>query len=505
MLRILRQGQKWIVGFVVIGVGFVFAFVFGSGGGTFDAPQGGPGIVLQVEERIYYTRDVQLRVDQITRSQRDALGAAFDGDAARDQIRDQAANILLRTTLLAREAERQGLSASQDEVRTIIRSIPGFVDANGAFNPGVQDNIERQYGTAARFETTIRDELLALKAQRLIRGMAHVTEAEARSALLYRLETAQLAIVRLDGEGASEDIEVPDEEVQALLAEAPDRIQQAYDDRLAEFDKPERIRARHILLRVPGSADDAAKAEIHSTLVAARARIEGGEDFAAVANEVSEDGSAAQGGDLGEVPRGRMVAAFEEAAFDLEVGVVSDVVETPFGLHLILVEEKLAPETISFQDAREQIAREEVTKEHATAAARTTGEEIAALIQGGGSLVDAARERELSILRPSPITRRPDGYVPELGFAPDVMDAAFARQSGADPTLHEVQDGQAFALIEVLARTTPSDEELAVQLEIERERMLEGRRYELEAIWLEARRKELDDAGLLTFDLSSLR
>ncbi len=505
MLRILRQGQKWIVGFVVIGVGFVFAFVFGSGGGTFGTPQGGPGVVLQVEDRVYYTRDVQLLVDQISESQRQALGAGFDVAAARDQIVDQAANLLLRTTLLAREAERQGIAASSDEVRGIIRAIPGVAGANGGFDPGFKSSVESRYGSAARFEFVIRDELLALKAQRLIQALAQVTEAEARAAMLYRLETTQLAIVRLDGTTAADESEITDEAVEALLADAPERIQEAYDARLAEFDKPERLRARHILLRVPASADDATKAEVRSRLGATRARIEAGESFEAVATEVSEDGSADQGGDLGEFPRGAMVSAFEEAAFSLEVGVLSDIVETPFGLHLIRVDEKLAPETISFQEAREQIAREEVAEERALTQARAVGEEIAERIRAGSSLVDAARERELAISRPSPITRRPDGYLPELGFAREVLDAAFSRESGADPTLYEIQDGEAFVLIEVLARTTPSDEEIAAQLELERDRMLEVRRFEIEAAWLESRRKELEEAGLLTFDLSSLR
>ena len=505
MLRVLRQGQKWIVGFVVIGVGFVFAFVFGSGGGTFGGPQGGPGVVLQVEDRVYTTRDVQLTIDQITESQRQALGSAFDADAARDQIIDQAASALLRTTLLAREAQRQGIEASTSEVRGVIRSIPGVMDARGAFVPGFQANVEQRYGSAARYEAIVRDELLALKAQRLIGSTAQVSEAEARAALLYRLETSQIAIVRLDGTTPPEDLEIPDEEIQALLAAEPERIQVAYDSGQSEFDKPERVHARHILVRMPPTADDEAKALARSRIDEARARIEGGEEFAAVASDVSEDGSAAKGGDLGEFPRGAMVSAFEEAAFSLEPGVLSDVVETQFGLHLILVDEKLAPETVSFQEAREQIAREEAAKDQAREIARKTGEQLAEVVRAGGSLVDAARERELSILRPSPITRRPDGYVPELGLAPDVMDAAFSREAGGDPTLYEIQNGRSFALIEVLARTTPSEEELALQLDIERERMLEVRRYETEYVWLEARRKELEDAGLLTFDLSSLR
>jgi parvulin-like peptidyl-prolyl isomerase len=89
------------------------------------------------------------------------------------------------------------------------------------------------------------------------------------------------------------------------------------------------IRARHILL------DTRAEAEV------VLKNLEEGEDFAALAEELSKDpGSAELGGDLGWFPRGQMVPEFEEVAFSLEPGELSDVVETPFGVHIILVEER---------------------------------------------------------------------------------------------------------------------------------------------------------------------
>jgi hypothetical protein len=104
------------------------------------------------------------------------------------------------------------------------------------------------------------------------------------------------------------------------------------------------IRARHILLRIPADAQPAQREELRQQAEALRARAAGGEDFAALAREHSQDpGSAARGGDLDYFGRGRMVAPFEEAAFALEPGQVSQVVESPFGYHVIKVEDRRQP------------------------------------------------------------------------------------------------------------------------------------------------------------------
>lgn len=101
------------------------------------------------------------------------------------------------------------------------------------------------------------------------------------------------------------------------------------------------IRARHILLRVPPEATPAQRDSIRQLAESLRQRAVAGEDFAALATQFSQDpGSAAQGGDLGYFGRGRMVAPFEEVAFALQPGQVSQVVESPFGLHVIRLEDR---------------------------------------------------------------------------------------------------------------------------------------------------------------------
>ena len=100
----------------------------------------------------------------------------------------------------------------------------------------------------------------------------------------------------------------------------------------------DQINASHILLMYAGSERSSAtrsKEEAQSQIQAIEQQLQGGADFAALAREHSDCGSAAAGGDLGSFGRGQMVKAFEDAAFGLEPGDTSGVVETVFGYHII--------------------------------------------------------------------------------------------------------------------------------------------------------------------------
>jgi hypothetical protein len=105
------------------------------------------------------------------------------------------------------------------------------------------------------------------------------------------------------------------------------------------------ISARHILLRVPAEATPAQRDSVQQLAASLRQRAVAGEDFAQLAQQHSQDpGSAARGGDLGFFGRGRMVAPFDEAAFALQPGQISDVVESPFGYHIIRVDDRRQPQ-----------------------------------------------------------------------------------------------------------------------------------------------------------------
>jgi peptidyl-prolyl cis-trans isomerase C len=121
------------------------------------------------------------------------------------------------------------------------------------------------------------------------------------------------------------------------------------------FNRPEQIRASHILVKLDAGADKALRAKAEKKIEMVRKKLDKGEDFGALAREYSEGPSAPKGGDLGFFGRGQMVKPFEAVAFALAPNTVSDIVETRFGLHLIRVAEKRPAGTVEFKDARERI------------------------------------------------------------------------------------------------------------------------------------------------------
>ncbi|MFH2218699.1 MAG: peptidylprolyl isomerase [Pseudomonadota bacterium] len=136
-----------------------------------------------------------------------------------------------------------------------------------------------------------------------------------------------------------------DQEIVQKVTVSDEEIKAYYDENPKFFKKSEQVKASHILIKVEPGADDATKTAARNKLVDIQNKIKKGEDFEALATQYSEGPSAPKGGDLGYFGRGQMVKPFEESAFGLKPGEVSDVVETRFGYHLIKVVDK-KPETI---------------------------------------------------------------------------------------------------------------------------------------------------------------
>jgi peptidyl-prolyl cis-trans isomerase C len=127
----------------------------------------------------------------------------------------------------------------------------------------------------------------------------------------------------------------------ATTADATDaEVKEFYDKNPERFKRPDTVRASHILLRIDPNADEATKKQTRGKIDDILKRAKSGDDFAALAKQHSEDGSAANGGDLGYFPKERMVPAFADVAFALKPGEISDVVATQFGVHIIKVTDR---------------------------------------------------------------------------------------------------------------------------------------------------------------------
>jgi parvulin-like peptidyl-prolyl isomerase len=141
-------------------------------------------------------------------------------------------------------------------------------------------------------------------------------------------------------------VNVVDADVNDFYAKNPDK-----------FQEPEAVRVAHILIRTPENADAAAKQKAKAEAASVLAQLRKGADFAAMAKQHSQDpGSAANGGDLGFVPKGQTVPAFEQAAFALtKPGQLSIVVESPFGFHIIKLIAHRDGRTVPLPEVKAQI------------------------------------------------------------------------------------------------------------------------------------------------------
>jgi peptidyl-prolyl cis-trans isomerase C len=128
-----------------------------------------------------------------------------------------------------------------------------------------------------------------------------------------------------------------------------------YNENSQYFSQPEQVRASHILIKVEPDAEESVKKDALERINAIKTRLDGGEEFSELARTLSEGPSNVNGGDLGAFGRGQMVKPFEDAVFAMNVGDVSDVVETQFGYHLIRLTSKNAQTSVPFEEVKQQI------------------------------------------------------------------------------------------------------------------------------------------------------
>jgi len=180
----------------------------------------------------------------------------------------------------------------------------------------------------------------------------------------------------------SPSIQVSDEEVASFYAENQEM-----------FKNEAQVHARHIITAADENADAATVAKASAKAEKARERAVAGEDFAELAREVSEGPSAPTGGDLGFFTREQMVPAFADAAFALEPGQISGVVRSPFGFHVIKVEEKRPAGTLPLDEVSNDLQSMLVQQR--------TGEEV-------GKMVEALADKATI----TPLIEQPPGDEP---------------------------------------------------------------------------------------------
>ena len=368
----MNRGQKlwvtvtlWVVIIGFAGGGVLFFTPGGPQGlwnnNSQEQQQQQPAIVVNGEE--ISTGELETTHQQIIQRYRQLysqFGGNFEqqlqgasGGHYRLQLRNQAANQLIRNTLISQEADERGLSIPQTQVDERFRQqYQQFLQQNGVTedqlislleNPQVRQQFAQAFnlstGSVSEFKNYLRGQAREQLKQETLQGQV-VGEINPTTEDL-------LAHVQSNAQQFRSQIVAPvvptDEELRAYFEENQDQYGE------------DEIHARHILIELP---EDTAEARVQSAeqqIAEIQRRLDDGADFAEMARQYSDGPSGSDGGDLGWFGRGQMVAPFEEAAFALEEGQISDPVRTQFGIHLIKLEGK---RTTGFDESRDQIRQD---------------------------------------------------------------------------------------------------------------------------------------------------
>lgn len=497
MLESMRRGQRWLTLLFVSVIGVVFVFFLGTGGGLGPSTPSGNAIVQLDEVRLTQI-DLGRERASMEERLRAELGDAYDQLGADKYLDSQALQRLINQLVLSTAAQDMGLQVTKDEIRRVVQSSPGFIDEEGRFVPEAFDRFaEDQFGSQRAFMEAFTRDLLGQKLIQLLAGQTAISDAELDLAIRYELEDVQIAFVAFDKNQLPAGEALADADVEAYAAAHEAELEKLFAEREAELSQPERVHARHILVPVASDAGEADLAAAREKAQSARDRILGGEDFAAVAAEVSGDTvTASLGGDLGTFARGVNDPALDDAAFALETGGLSEVVRSVHGFHVIRVDEKLPVEKATYAAHRLALAREGATSERATKLAEERAEALAAAVREGRALEDAAREAGLTLERPPALKRRADGFVPGLGAAGEILTASFALPPGqSSPQVFDLADKK--VLIQVLARTRLAEDQLASERATRREQALLQKQGTTVQAWVDDYRTRLERSGRL--------
>jgi len=498
MLESIRRGQRWLTLLLVVFVGAVFVFFMGVGGQ--------PGVGTPSGKNVIELRDFRLDLAdyQRLRSRREQIyreqtGDSFDAKTMGPFLDAQTLRSLIDSVVLAQSAQDLGLGVSREEIQNLVKESSSFRDASGKFDvEAFNDYTQYEFGSQRNFLASVRRDLLSQKMVSLLYDQATLSDGEIRDSALYDLEQVRFLYLTLDTETLPPDEELTDEALQAYLTANEDTLKLRYQANIESYSESERVHAAHLLIQLGPEENESAAVEARAKAETSRERILAGEDFAAVAAEVSEDpGSREDGGDLGVFARGVNAPEIDNAAFSLEAGELSEVVQSGFGFHVIQVIDRLPARTQPFEEVVSEMAREEAAAQAAGERAHRLMEAILAEIEAGMSLKEAAASQDLRARFAGPLGRRADGFIPGLGGAPQVLNAVFALSLDAptSPRMYEVGTNRVF--IQLLERDTPDEAEIEAAAEGRREDLLNAKRSRLVQEWVDNRRVDFEKSGEL--------
>ena len=461
-LKYLRDNLKKL-SWVLWGVVAVFVFlVFFEWGGVNDREMGLTDVAATVGDETISMQDFQQTYRSLEDRYRQTFGDQFNRDMAKQfNLPIQALDQLINQRILLMEAESIGLRATDSEVRDAILEYPAFQDVDGNFigTESYEQLLRANRLNAGEFEDSIRQQVLLGKLSDILAQTAYVSDADVEASYREQAERAQIRFVQLPASQLEDGVTVTDAEVEAYFAENQtnyelgerrvvdyllvDTVQLRreleipeedlvafYEANPEDFTREEQVRARHILMRV---TPDRPAEQVERELQAIRTQIEGGADFAEMARQHSDDESNAErGGNLGFFGRGRMVKAFEDAAFGAQAGDLVGPVKTDFGYHLIEVQDQRTGGLQPFEQVKASVRSRLIgqrVQEIGEAKIRDVAQRITAdQLTTAEQLESLAVEEGLQLKTTEPFGATDN--IPGVGRAPDFMAAAFELETG---------------------------------------------------------------------------
>jgi peptidyl-prolyl cis-trans isomerase D len=460
MLDRMRRHKNWLKwSLAIVVLTFVLLYIpdfvqttpTGTGAGARE-------VVAQINGRTVTAGDFQQRYLSQVQAYRQQFGGSLNDQLLRQLgIDQQILSQMIDEQVALIEAEQNGISVSDDELAQQIFSIPALQD-NGRFigEQRYEQLLQSQNPpmTKVQFEESLRRSMVLDKLRAALTDWMAVSDSEVQREYNQRNEKVKLQVVALTAAKFRSDVTVTDADIashfEAHKAEyrvgeqrkikyilldrdqarlkisvPPSDIQRYYNDNIQQYQSQEQVKASHILLKTEGKDEAAVRKQAEEVLK----EVKSGGDFAALAKKYSEDeGSKANGGDLDYFARGRMVPEFENVAFTLQPGQVSDLVKSQFGFHIIKVIDKRPGSTRSLDEVRPQI-QEQLSLQLADQRISDQAAQFATRIKDMADLEPVARELQLMV-QESGFFQRGDP-VPGLGAAPQVAATAFMLQGTA--------------------------------------------------------------------------
>jgi peptidyl-prolyl cis-trans isomerase D len=451
MLDLMRKhATSWLIKVFLFAIVIVFIFW-----GGYSYREQRANRLASVNGSYIDLREYQQAYNNLVEQVRRQMGGRFSSELIETmKLKEQALNQLITRRLLLEEAHRLQLEVRPEELQQAILSFPAF-QINGRFDSAqYQRTLRGLRLTPQEFESRQREEMLIDRLGRLIGRGTSVLPAEASSFYHHFQDKVNLAYVlvnpasftdqvRLDGEAITryfadhrESYRLPATRKIVYVRFSPrdyldevkpseGEIEDYYRLHQDEYQQPKKVRARHILFRIPANA---ATPQIQAIVDRAKNvlnQAQGGEDFAALARKYSEDTSAEKGGDLGYFGQSEMEKPFAEAVFSLKKGEMSDLVRTRFGIHIIKVEDIRDAVSSPLADVRERVVNA-LKQEKAADIARDRARSFADEARVAEDLNKAAAAEHLRTKEAGPFAA--NAPIPGLGSPPDLNKALFSLQ-----------------------------------------------------------------------------